>query len=75
MNKSSCDFEVFDVGLAGIEYCPDDVDAPSCEGDDGLVVPFSFGGFSVVEGFAFGVRESGASGANLAQHASVHTRE
>lgn len=35
---------VFGVGrLTGGERCPEHVDAPSCERDDGLVIAFSFG--------------------------------
>jgi hypothetical protein len=45
------------VGLAGAQDGVQDVDAASCERDDGLVVGFSFGALAGVEGLAGGVAE------------------
>src|SRR3954466_1336983 len=60
----------FEPGLerrAVVHDGPEDVHAPACEGDDGLVVPLSLASLACVEGTAVIVRE-GAEGA-LVEHA------
>src|SRR5687768_1765974 len=50
------------VGLAVAEHGVQDVDAASCERDDGLVVGLAFGSFAGVEGAAGGVAERAERG-------------
>ena len=54
MRVSSGLFEVCLEGLPGLEHGPEDVDASAREGDEGLVVAFSFSPFAIVEGAAVG---------------------
>src|SRR5580704_13367536 len=55
----------FESGLerrAGIEDGPEYVDAPSCEGNDGLVVAFTLASLAFVEGSAVVVVERAEGG-------------
>ena len=57
MVSSSCIFEVSGEWVSCLENCPYDVYASSREGDDGLIVTFPLGAFSVVKGSAFRICE------------------
>src|SRR5512134_1039570 len=54
MSVSSGLFEVCLEGLPVLEHGPEDVDASAREGDEGLVVAFSFSPFAIIEGAAVG---------------------
>ena len=54
MRASSGIFEVCLEGLPVLEHGPEDVDASAREGDEGLVVAFSFSPFAIVEDAAVG---------------------
>src|SRR6266511_270278 len=54
MRASSGIFEVCLEGLPVMEHGPEDVDPSASEGDEGLVVAFSFSPFAIVEGAAVG---------------------
>ena len=60
MRKSSHLFDRIE-GLSGAEHCPQDGDAPACQGDDGLGVVFSLASLAIVEGL--GQRVFGGDGA------------
>ena len=54
MRVSSGLFEVFLEGLPVLEHGLEDVDASAREGDQGLVVAFSFSPFAIIKGGAVG---------------------
>ena len=62
MRLSSGLFEVCLEACSLLEHGPQDVDSPSCEGDDSLVMAFAFAPLSVVEGAAVGMAEGAEGG-------------
>ncbi len=62
MHQSSDQFELFAEGRPVSEDGPEHVHASFGEGDDGLMVAFSFGAFAVIEGAAVWASEGGEGG-------------
>ena len=58
MRASSGIFEVRLEGLPVMKHGPEDVDASASEGDEGLVVAFSFPPLAVVEGAGGGAQRA-----------------
>ena len=67
MDQSSGCFEAGLEWRPGLEHGPEDVDAPACQRDDGLVVAFSFAPLALVEGSAVIVCQRAES--RLVEHA------
>ena len=58
MREARGNFEVVAERCPVLENGPEDVHRAAREGDDGLVVAFSFGAFAVVEGAAIRARRA-----------------